>query len=413
MRQFVNKNLYFILLLFCILPYNYSSLVLNSFSSLVNIGVYLIRFLLILYVASYMKNLKLTKYENKIFKEITFYFISIFAINVLSTLSSNSFEMSSLIIRSFSMVYMYGFFVYMIYNYKNMENFNKKLISVTSVLLLFSIVLYLFFPSIGRMYEGYNSYALLGVAANRNSYFELIFPAVVSILFLNDSRKLQKKEYIFIILTIITVFLSRSVTSIIALVIFWAFVFVKKMKWNISKVLKTSLITSIILWICFFGIIVTNTSLSSISSMFSNKSTTLSGRTIIWEKALYFIKQKPLIGYGYDNTIIGDPYIYPYQGNEVFPNDTHNSALFILLASGILGFILLFWFIVDGLKKGSIIVKYDAKYYYLMAYLIANLIRGLTESSLHYPHMIIFLYLIFIKIRYNELIMKKGEKENE
>ena len=152
---------------------------------------------------------------------------------------------------------------------------------------------------------------------------------------------------------------------------------------------------------------VNTTYINKFSALFDHKSSTLSGRTIIWEKSIYFIKQNPILGYGYDNTLIGDTNNYTLQYDNVFPNDTHNSIIFMLLSSGIVGTIALIYLIFITLKKSFLVVKYDNKYYYITAFIVANLFRGLTESCFHYPHALFFLYMIVINIRYNELMAEK------
>lgn len=63
-----------------------------------------------------------------------------------------------------------------------------------------------------------------------------------------------------------------------------------------------------------------------------NKSITLTGRTEIWEIALEYIKNKPLLGYGMAN----NTNIIFYQGEYL---STHNQVLQIIMEGGILAFI--------------------------------------------------------------------------
>ena len=405
------KNIYLLLLLFSILPYNYFSIFLNSYSNIINIFIYVIRALLLFYVVYYLKNLELSQPEKKELKNITVYFIFIFMLNFISSLLTIEYtKVSSLMTRCFSMLYMYCFYVYMIYNYKYFDKFNVVLKNILTFLLFFSLFLYAFYPTIGRFYEGYNVYPLVGVAANRNSYYELMMPLVVTIFLLKKNKRLNFFNIILILLVILTVIMTKSVTSIISLIVFFLIIILnnfKSFKFNIIKIGRFLIVFILLIDFIFIAF---NVDLGKISSSFANKSTTMSGRTIIWQKAMYYFEKSPIVGYGYDNNIIGSTDNYILQGNNKFPNDTHNSILFMLLSSGIIGTIYLLFMIVRSMRYGEIVYKHDKKYIYIFAYIFSMLIRGLTESCYHYPHAIFFLYIIYTYIKYYDI---KKEKENE
>lgn len=415
MRKWVNmvknkKKIYLLLLLFAILPYNYFSIFLNSYSGIVNAFIYIVRLILLFYVVYYIKNIELNKSEKKELKNITVYFIFIFMLNIVSSLLTIDYtKISNLMVRCFSMLYMYCFYVYMIYNYKYFDEFNVVLKKVLSFLLIFSLFLYTFYPSIGRFYEGYNVYPLVGVAANRNSYYELMMPLIVSIFLLNKHKKINIFNKVLILLVILTVIMTKSVTSIISLFVFFLIIILSNSKtFNLIKIARFSIVLILLIDVMFIAL---NVDLGRISSSFANKSTTMSGRTIIWQKAMYYFKKNPLLGYGYDNNIIGRTDNYIFQGNNRFPNDTHNSILFLLLSSGIIGTVYLIFMIMQSLKFGEIVYKHDKRYVYIFAYIFSMLIRGLTESCYHYPHTIFFLYMIYTYIKYYEI--KKEKEENE
>lgn len=401
MKKNILNNFYLVLLLLFVLPYDYSKLLFKSNSPIITVMTYVIRIYLVLYVVYYMKNLKL-KEEKPIFKWLSIYFIFISILNILSTIMFSMSTLNDLILRIFSMIYMYGFYVYMIYNYHHFDIFNFKLKKICFFLLILSLFLYYYFPDIGQLYEGYNSNVFLGVAGNRNSYFELMFPAIVSIFFMSNG-KIKFLDMLFIFLIIITIIATKSVTSIFAIVIFFLIIFIGKFIKKKRFVLKICYIIVYVIWIIFFTFIIKGKFINNFSSLFINKSSTLSGRTIIWEKSLYFIKKNPVLGYGYDNTLIGDTTNYSMQYENVFPNDTHNSIIFMLLSSGILGTVVLIYIITKTLNRSLLVVEKDEKYFYILAYITAILIRGLTESCFHYPHLIFVLYLIIINIKYIEL----------
>ena len=409
MKKKIFNNFYLVLLLFFILPYNYSKLVFQNDNIVMTIIIYIVRFILLFYVVYYLKNIKLRDEEKPVFKWVSIYFVFIFLLNIISTLSSDQFSSSNLITRMFSMIYMYGFYVYMIYNHHHFDLFNSKMKIVCSCLLIFSLLLYCLFPDIGQSYEGYNSYVFVGVGGNRNSYFELMFPAIVATFF-TKNKKLNILDILLVGSIIVTTIATRSITSLFAIIVFFSIIIIGKLVKNKKRFLKICYLSVYLIWIVFFAFLLSGRSIGNFSASFDNKSTTLSGRTIIWEKSMFFINQNPVLGYGYDNTIIGDTTNYLTQSNNVFPNDTHNSVLFMLLSSGIVGTIPLIYILTRTLKKSLTVVEADERYLFIVAFIIAILIRGLTESCFHYPHLAFTLYLIMINIRYNELLDNKKKE---
>ncbi|MBO6145662.1 MAG: O-antigen ligase family protein [Bacilli bacterium] len=406
MIKIKTANIYLIMLLLTILPYNTNILFFNNYSIHPDILINCVRAFLIIYVLSYVKNINLTHSEKKTIKNISIYFIFILIINVISTSINGNLNLITLLRRSFSIGYMYIFYVYFIYNFKNIKSFFKIFILVVSFLLILSYFVYIFFPSIGVLYEGWDSYAFLGVANNRNSLFELLFPLIVSIYYLYY-EKLKLKNIFIILFVILAIFLTKSITSIFTMCIFFVLLLINRIIKNNRNIAKNALIVCLIIWILYFIVVLFNVDIGLISSVFANKSTTFSGRTLIWQKAINFIKEKPIIGYGYDNEIIGNSKNYMQLYNLSFPNDTHNGVLYLLLSSGIIGFVTYMFLFVKSLKCGLNIISLDKKYFYLFAYLISNLIRGITESCFHYTHMFVFIIYIIFTIKYYDFVKKE------
>lgn len=110
---------------------------------------------------------------------------------------------------------------------------------------------------------------------------------------------------------------------------------------KISKYLNLYRILFIVSLVLEFLLVV-----GQISYLFSDlltgvfdKGVTLSGRTYIWEQAIYYIKQAPLIGYGYEARTVSIAKLWNF-------NHTHNMWLEILYRGGIIGaclFFIVFW----------------------------------------------------------------------
>lgn len=396
-----NNSKFFIFLLLSILPYNYSSLLLGKYQLVANILVYAIRLVLFIYVLYYMKHDSYDKNKSKMLKFVLLYFSFVFILNIFSTLTNNSFSIKELIIRCFSIIYMLTVYMYIIYNSKNKKEVIKDIKITCVILLILSIILYVYMPTIGKYYEGYGIYRFQGVAENRNSYIELMLPYIVSLLFLNDKGKLKIIDIVLLSMIIITIYMTRSATGIVTLVVYFALVLINKIIKKEVGIIKISIFICAIIWGYYFISTILGNEFLNSSIQFLNKTNTLTGRTYIWQKALHFIKSNPLIGYGYDNTIIGDS--SNYLIGLKFPNDTHNSLLFMLLSSGIIGTIPLLAIIISFFKKSIKVVNNDKRYFYIVIYVISMVIRGLTESCWHYSHAVLFIFIILVYLKYSEL----------
>lgn len=406
------KIFIYCLVFLSIIPYDFNKLLFYKFGNIPTIIFNIIRALVCGYsILSIIGKKNLNKNQKRTILITTIFFIFILAINSICYLTSNNTATTKeFITRCLSMACVYFTMIYFIYNIKNINEILKGLKLSVFILVLFSIILYIFYPNLGKYYEGMGQYSFLGIANNRNGYVE--YAILLILLSLHDLFNKNHKivNILLILITTITVFLTNSATSKIVLVLAIIITIVLELiskKLNYNKIYLALIIAHVVLLI----LISINGSFAKIGDIF-NKSSTLSGRTILWQESIKNIKKSTIIGYGYDNKVLKNSY-YSSRIDYYLTNDTHNSLLYILLSSGIIGAIATIIFIskcVSNQKQN----KQEKYLLYLNIYIIAMMIRGFSESCLHYAHTLFYIILILIalqeKIKYNNIL---EEEEHE
>lgn len=381
-------TIFWFLFFLSVIPYDITKIIpIGS-----NYILYFVRFLILVYGCLLLRHKGIDSNRNKIVKNTFIYFIFILLLNIISSITNNpQFELIYILKRSFSILYVYFSLIIVIFNLNNKENIIKGLKYSTLFLIFISIILYLFIPTLGKYYAGYGEYTFLGVADNRNGYIEFALASIVSIL----SLKNNLIDKILIIIIISTILLTKSTTSIIVTFLALLLILIKtifKKKNNYHKVMKIVMFA----WIIFIIFIIVNHNFNLVGTFF-HKSSTLTGRTYIWSQSIEEIKNHFIIGYGYDNEILSSITNSVYSKYFVL-NDTHNAVLYILLSSGLLGLISTIMYFAFFIKQK---IEYNQNEYFYI-YIIASIVRGLSESCLHYSHVIFYIMLILL-INLNEV----------
>ena len=349
-----------------------------------------VKLLLIVYALLYTKKKKPSEGESRLNKKITIYFMVSIVANLIVSALGDNFNLYVAFTRTLSLLFVYFFIIYLSYNINNINNYFRIFMNVSIVLLVASILVYFFMPEIGKSYEGNGIYVFKGLALNRNSVYELIMPIIPLTLFFADNGRKKLYSILLICVVSIVIFFTKSATSILSLSVYLVILFLDKFIKNKKRLIIGLVLTLTAIWGFTLLAIPLNKDIGFITNIFDNKSETLSGRTDIWKKAANYIKDRPLFGYGYDNQIIGDNG-YNYNGvNKDFPNDTHNSILFLLLSTGLVGTAIYLYLLFISLKTSISIVSVYSKYKYLIYYIIVFMFRGLTESCWHYSHLFFF-----------------------
>lgn len=219
---------------------------------------------------------------------------------------------------------------------------------------------------------GYYQNWLLGY---KNIHILFILPAIL-FSFLHSYiyyGKLRKHNYLFLIVSIISVILANSSTSLVGLGIVLIFVLFKNLfnKTLILNIKNYVLITGV----AFFGIIIFRVQeyFQYFIENILHRSVNFTNRTYIWDYVMDFISAKPWLGYGVEDSVIRYNKTILYQSFHA-----HNQILEIIYKTGFIGLIVFGIIVFDSIKKlymnkDHIIVKF------ISIILFAYLFMMLTE----------------------------------
>lgn len=116
-----------------------------------------------------------------------------------------------------------------------------------------------------------------------------------------------------------------------------------------------------------------------------DKSITLGGRIPVWEKSLYYIKEQPLIGFGYETRSV--------TLSKIIFNHTHNIVLEILYRGGIIGLVL---FIVLLIVMGRKVKQYQSSAIVMflgMCVVLFLFLSTIEFAFYRYPYIVMFVLL--------------------
>ena len=165
----------------------------------------------------------------------------------------------------------------------------------------------------------------------RNPQIRLILPAISTSMICDVIKygNVRLKSIILLFAGLITVILVKSSTGLVGFAVFLSLYFLR-LKWNIKVKPKWFLIFNLV----FFLLVVIFRMQNAISFLLVNilkKETTFSARTIIWDQALLLILTNPVLGTGATQFPIGSFFVATHP---------HNFILYLLVKSGLVGFIL-------------------------------------------------------------------------
>lgn len=269
----------------------------------------------------------------------------------------------------------------------------KKSILILKALYIIAIFLIIgnAITMIGRV--SYNSTYLLG---GKNALAIIILPliAIIGTYSLCKYNKITIKNYVVIIIGIISILMGESSTGIIVAVMLCLYTFTyKRIKVN-SKILM------IFYSVLLFLILGTNTLMqidvvNNVVVDVFNKDFTFSGRTNIWKIATDAFVRSPILGYGKGNLIIFNSY------NNIV-NEAHNFILEGLLAGGIIYlFIIIKTILISTTQQDKKNIIYNWNVVNLFFYFII----GITESLIFRLEFWVMLALIA-----SSKFLEKGKK---
>jgi len=294
-----------------------------------------------------------------------------------------------------------------IYTSKILKTKDKKFIKI-AFFLLFCIVLLNFifmimFPN--GIYSTQYYYNKIYFIGSKNGFFSIIILLAVLTKICFNEKIIGKKFFIISnILSIITMLISNSSTGILAFGIFLLINFLKLSKRTFFLLYKYAIALCLIISIAVSVFRIQNYAANLIYKTFG-KTTTLTGRTYIWDSAMKMIYKKPILGYGLNlkNGLIKQGKTYYYS---------HNLILEIIISGGIIAVICFFnilLYMAGKIKKAS---KYNSNEYCILAAIISYMIMGITEAPITAKALYLLIILsVYYSNEKKECVEKKIESD--
>jgi O-antigen ligase len=267
---------------------------------------------------------------------------------------------------------------------------NTVLKKFSYILIPISIILIIYFPSLGMSYSidtGFISYA--GVAHNKNGLGAICLVSALIFFYNIVSRRQMSQVSIFNkqkiiywlygIVSFILLIKINSSTALGALII--GIVFIIGMR---IKIVKENIK---ILGIYIFGVLIAGIILQytfDIKELFLSslgRESTLTGRTLLW-KDLLNMQNHPLIGVGYSSFWLGKRLAILWETQPWRPMQSHNGYLNVYLELGGIGLSLMVIIFCASYKKikNELIKNYDYAIFQF-GIIIITLLYNVTESS--------------------------------
>ncbi|WP_102796345.1 O-antigen ligase family protein [Bowmanella denitrificans] len=255
-----------------------------------------------------------------------------FALMLISSIWSESLFFTLSIFFTF-----FSYFIFMVFfiDEYGLGKFSRIVTLSMFWFLVVSLLLYVFFPEMGRFSFWFNdvfapSWRMSGLTTSANNFARVCGFFVLFLVGFNSIIKVQvgARFYNFcLILAAVCLLLSGSRTTIVVLLVSLSlYVFLQSNKQN-----KALWISSVF---CF-GLILALFSeelLQLVSRDGGDDITSFTGRTFIWDAVLYFIDKKPVLGYGFGSSIFLLPEYADALGFTAA--HAHNMYLQVMLSGG-------------------------------------------------------------------------------
>lgn len=316
--------------------------------------------------------------KHKIKIDYTFVVLILWRISILLP---TIFHSGEIIKWGYQSVVFVGIYL-LIKNYINNQSTIKIIYRMLFIYILINILVGIILPD--GIFPEYGIH-FLGIRTRFTEYsIALIYVSMLYYeCFTEKNRKNKRMKNISIILAFINIFSQWIATGIIvSALIFIIYILLKKIK-DLNKIYIFLFLILIIITIN----IINGNLLNIFSGLFEilNKDITLTGRTIIWNNAIHFLKDYFWIGYGY----INDGNIIIYAGGLW---QAHNTLLQSMCECGLIGTLL---FLMLVLKQGKPYNNTNNKNIIVLniSVIFGFLIMMITEILYYYP---IFIFVILL-----------------
>lgn len=309
-----NKFIYFVFICICFeFPYFDTFIVFNKVFDVAKILLIILLFIL------FIRN------EKTVSKDIICIFLYTFII-IIATILNDYGNLKSAISMSIKILSI-SMLTKMCMK-RNPKKYIHSALFVLESMVLINFLTILIFPNglYSTIYQKQNFF--LGYD-NRHIIFILPMLCLRTICDYTEKNKLTKHFWIDLLISISSVFIRFSATSVIGMFIFLIYILLFNiLKSNKFINFKNIYIGNLIL---FFSVIIVRIQerFSYFIDMVLKKDLTFTGRTIIWDNTLEYIKNKPLLGYGIESYEIRG-----LKNNSLTAIFAHNQILEIIYSGG-------------------------------------------------------------------------------
>lgn len=219
------------------------------------------------------------------------------------------------------------------------------------------------------------NYVNMFFIGGKNSVSITVIPAILIIhtysILKYDS--LTKWNKLLIVVSIISLLISKSTTGIVIAmisIIYYFFYYILHGKVNIGPKVYTGLYTFLFMMVVFMSQFIANTEVNTVVEKILGKNLTFTNRTQLWNETIDKFIDSPFIGLGKNNKVI-----YLFTNGKL--DQSHNMILELLLTGGIISFIAFICAVHCGVKD---LEKKDEISGLILFYIFVFFVIGLTES---------------------------------
>lgn len=245
----------------------------------------------------------------------------------------------------------------------------RYLCNITKVYCLLSIVSVLIS---GTTKSGVETYYWFGTKF-MTSYLFLFWLMLYRLINVEKINKNQRDKFIYLLFSIAVIlfiyYLNCGTTFLASIFLFVDQFFSDRIRDFLKK--PVMVLTSMCLAGMFpyiYNLILSNSYVQKVFFIFLGKSSTLTGRTVIYDKLVYIISNRPIWGYGYQNEAV------KYFVSENFGN-VQNAIAQWTVDYGIIGLIILFFYSFYCLRRASRNDYLNGWYTILYAFIICSTVE--------------------------------------
>lgn len=370
--------------IFCILmifPFFVPTYLELKFSWLSNLTKILVLLNYFVVIFSYLKE---RKFSN--LKFFVYYFLFLGFTFLTTIINNGSISIYfNIVIKYFMLALFYNLFIT-----KYRITFLKANCYYFATLLFINLIYIVAYPN-GLFINEYNAWAnwFLGY---KNGFILYIIPAILTSYIIDILKKdrISFRTIVIIFISVITSILVDSSTALVGIIILLVGLFFQK---SFSKLKIINYNTLLYIYLLLFFLIV----IFRMQNIFSyiieevlNRNLNFTNRTYIWDTAIMYIKNNPIVGYGFEDSLIRIEKFSYLQAITC-----HNQLLDLIYQGGFIGLIFIFLMLKQLGNRINEIKNLKIKTVTLMA-LFSYLVMMLSE---YYSFgSFIYIFVIFINL---------------